>query len=59
MAKQKPATPPHEESTTPLPTITMADVARILATPDDVLLARFREGEKKAREMKGNQGLPE
>ncbi len=54
MAKKKPdPTPPHEEPAAPLPTITMDDVIRILATPDDVLMAWFREGEGIAREMKG------
>lgn len=61
MAKKKPATtpPPHEESSAPLPTITMADVDRILATPDDVLLTWFRAGEEEARKMKGMKGKKE
>lgn len=55
MAKKKPATtpPPHEEPSTPLPTITMDDVARILATPDDVLMSWFRAGQEEAQRMKG------
>lgn len=53
MAKKKPATSPqHEEPSTPLPTITMDDVARILATPDDVLMAWFRAGQEEAKRMK-------
>lgn len=54
MAKKKPATtpPPHEEPSTSLPTITMADVDRILATPDDVLMAWFRKGQEEAKRMK-------
>lgn len=53
MAKKKPATSPqHEEPSTPLPTITMDDVARILATPDDVLMAWFRTGQEEAKRMK-------
>lgn len=55
MAKKKPAAtpPPHEEPSTSLPTITMADADRILATPDDVLMAWFRAGQEEARRMKG------
>ena len=56
MAKKKPdPMPPNEEPATPLPTITMADVDRILAMPDDVLMAWFREGERIAKEMKNEQ----
>ncbi len=67
MAKQKLATPQHEESSKSLPTITMTDVARILSTPDDALMAWFGKGVEDAREMrnekastssaKKNQGL--
>lgn len=59
MAKKKSELAEHEDHLQPAKIITMADVARILATPGDVLMAWFREGEKKAREMKGKQGLPE
>lgn len=56
MAKKKPdPTPPNEEPATPLPTITMADAIRILATSEDVLMAWFREGERMAKEMKNEQ----
>lgn len=52
MAKKKSELAAHEDHHQPAKIITMADVARILATPDDVLMAWFGEGEKKAREMK-------
>lgn len=55
MAKKKSELAEHEDHRQPAKIITMADVARILATHDDVLMAWFREGEKKAREMKGNK----
>lgn len=42
----------HEDHSQPTKIITMADVARILATPDDVLLVWMRKGEEAARKMK-------
>lgn len=58
MAKKKPNPTPslqHEEPSAPLPTITMADVARILATPDDVLMTWFRAGQEEAQRMRGKK----
>lgn len=52
MAKKKSELAEHEDHRQPAKIITMADVARILATPDDVLMAWFGKGAEDAREMK-------
>ena len=55
MTKKKSELAEHEDHRQPTKIITMADAARILATPDDVLMAWFREGEKKAWGMRNEQ----